>query len=103
MDRLQQTPAQDSEPAHLVRQASPQLWRLAQASAGRQAEALVSDCKARQLVSVVLDLLVVEDLPVSLQVSRLLDLLLRASVVLLVALPVSLLPLAAAASLRGDE
>lgn len=61
------------------------------------------DCKARQLVSVAQVLLVVEDLPVSLPASLLLDLLLRASAVLLVALPVSLLPLVAAASLRGDE
>lgn len=64
---------------------------------------LVLDCKARQLVSVAQVLLVVEDLPVSLPASLLLDLLLRASAVLLVALPVSLLPLVAAASLRGDE
>jgi hypothetical protein len=103
MGRLLQTPAQDSETVRLVRQASPWLWRPVQASAGRQAEALALDCRVRQLVLVALDLLVVEDLPVSLQVSRLLDLLLRASVVLPVALPVSLLLLVAAASLRGDE
>ena len=102
-DRLLQTPVQDSETVHLDRQASLQPWRLAQASAGRQAEVLVLDCKARQLVSVAQVLLVVEDLPVSLPASLLLDLLLRASAVLLVALPVSLLPLVAAASLRGDE
>jgi hypothetical protein len=88
----------------LERQASPWLWRLAQVSAGRQAEALALDCRVRQLVLVALDLLAVEDLLDSLhQVSRLLDLLLRASVALLVAHPVSLLPLVAVASLRGDE
>jgi hypothetical protein len=88
----------------LERQAFPWLWRLAQASADRQAEVLALDCRVRQLASAALDSLVVADLPVSLhQVSRLLDLPLRASVVLLVDHPVSLLPLVAAASLRGDE
>ena len=104
MGRLQQTPAQDLETAHLERQAPPQPWQLAQASAGRLAEAPVLDCKARQLVLVAQDSLVVEDLPGSpLQASLLLDLLLQASVALLVVLPVSLLPLEAAASLRGDD
>ena len=104
MDRLLRTPAQDSEPVRLERQASPWLWRLAQVSAGRQAEALALDCRVRQLVLVALDSLVVADLPVSLhQVSRLLDLLLRASVAHLAAHPVLLLPLVAVASLRGDE
>ena len=103
MDLLQQTPAQDLETAHPERQALPQLWQLAQASAGRLAEALVLDCKARQLVLVAQDSLVVEDLPASL---LLVSLLLVSPRLALVDLPAVLLLalhlLLAADTLAGD-